>query len=333
MVCATELLSAPLILVALVPALTLSRGVADWPEQGYDGWVLLGMVTLSLLPVIRLFLQTLNAGSIEVAGVSLSFAAASESAAEAVRTATLTENLDTPEDMPLERTSLRSILRALRRAHDSEVTVVDLRQGQTWWETRLFILIAGAARRDRTQAIAFVGERNGTPGTFLGWAPPSRLLAAHLRSDPLLSAAHERARAKTAAWQLGQPLPNPHASVTPSVMLPWGTNQSLPPVENQTPDPAFAFELYLQQNLDRPSPESGRLVTIQRLRELYEVFLVTDSIDAQTPDDAWAEVVLTASPRRFFAVTKAGKFKALIPRDALVAALVTRLVRAEDSPS
>ncbi|MFE7077105.1 hypothetical protein ACFU96_44175 [Streptomyces sp. NPDC057620] len=326
---------APVILVALVVTIAITNVLAGWPQHRYDGRILLGIVILSLLPVILLFVQTLAAsnGSIQLPGVSLSFAGISEAAAGNVRTTTLTENLDTPEDVPVVQTSLRSVLRALRRAHDSDVTVVDLRQGHTWWETRLFILVAGAARRDRPQIIAFVGDRNGRPRVFLGWASPSQLLDMHLSADPTLAEAYEHARVDALKWELGTPAPRLSAAGipnTPYVTLPWNNTEFyLPSLMDERPDPAFAFELFLQQVLDQQSTEPPKHVTVQRLLQLYEPVLVTDSVDAQAGDSAWAQMLAT-SPRRFFAVTAVGQFKSLVPRDALVAAMVARLVAAQN---
>lgn len=138
----------PAVLLILGVTIVITRTAASWPSQRLEGWVLLAIVALSLLPVILLLVQTLatRGGTIQVAGVSLSFAQVSEKVASTLRITTLAENLGTPDDAPVAQSSLRSILRALRRAHDSEVTVVDLRRGRTWWETRLFILVVGAAR-------------------------------------------------------------------------------------------------------------------------------------------------------------------------------------------
>jgi hypothetical protein len=65
-------------------------------------------------------------------------------------------------------------------------------------------------------------------------------------------------------------------------------------------------------------------VTIQRLLQLYEPALVTDSIDMHADVDAWVKL-LGRSQQRFFAVTTADVFNALVPRHALIAALVARL--------
>ena len=175
----------PVVLLILVVTIVITRTVASWPNQRLEGWVLLAIVALSLLPVILLLVQTLatRGGTIQVAGLSLSFAQVSEKVASTLRVTTLAENLGTTEDAPVAQTSLRSILRALRRAHDSEVTVVDLRRGRTWWETRLFILVAGAARRDRPTAIAFIAD-SGTAAVTIGSSLVPDNLAVFISAAP-----------------------------------------------------------------------------------------------------------------------------------------------------
>jgi hypothetical protein len=318
------------VLLVLLVAMAITRTVANWPSQRLEGWVLLAILALSLLPVIMLLVQTLvtRGGTVQVAGLSLSFARVSEEVASALRTTTLAENLGTAEDVPVAQTSLRSILRALRRAHDSEVTVVDLRQGRTWWETRLFILIAGATRRDRPTAIAFIGDRNGKPGAYIGWAPPSRLLDMHVSAVPALGGAYDLALSRAAQWQIGTRGPYQQGQ-QPYVTLPWNNQRfNLPSMMDESSNPAFAFELFLQQDLDGRPEDLRQHVTVQRLLELYEPVLMTDCVDVDADDAAWARL-LASNPRRYFALTSADKFKALVPRDSLMAALVARMVEAE----
>jgi hypothetical protein len=315
----------PVILVALVVGHGVARAILDWPDPRYGGWVLLGIVLLSILPVLLVLDELLATagGSVKVAGVAVSFAATSQELADRVPSATLTENLQTSDDAPVSQSSLRSILRALRSAHDSEVTIVDLRRGQTWWESRLFILVSGAARTGRPQAIAFVGDRNGQEGVFLGWAPPAQLLEAHMSGVPELAHAFAASRAMAELWRLADG--TKAAPGVPAVTLSWQGQLQLPDVDRDTPDPAFAEELFLQLLLDDdPRPEFRRHVTIQRLLQLYEAVLITDHVDVDGTDEAWVEL-LRRSQQRFFAMTKAGVFKGLVPRDALISALVTRL--------
>jgi hypothetical protein len=319
---------APVILVVLIIGVAILQSTAGWPRDAYQGWTFLAVVLLALLPILLVVVQLIakTGGELKVAGVALSFAAASQEAAAAVRTTTLEENLGTSADDAVEKTGLSSVLRALRRARDSDVTVVDLRAGHTWWESRLLILVAGAARRQRPQTLAFVGDRNGRRGIFLGWASPSRLLDLHLASDPSLAEAYSTAVTKAAQWELGKPEPGNPASV----LLPWNRQQwlQLPRVSDASPDPAFAFELFLQEKLEMDPNRQPSFVTIARLQQLYEAALVTDHVGAGSPDEVWIDA-LKREQRPFFAVTADGRLKSVVPREALLTALVIRLAETE----
>jgi hypothetical protein len=317
------------VLIVLLVAVALTKALAGWPNQQLQGWALLAVVVLSLLPIILLLSQTLasRGGTLQLPGLSLSFERVSQEVASSLRTTTLAENLGTQDDFPVTVSSLPSILCALRRARESEVTVIDLRRGRTWWETRLFILVAGAARRDRPQAIAFIGDRNGKSGSYLGWATPARLLDIHLIASPALGEAYDLALSMAAQWQIGVPGAS-QPGTSPYVTLPWNNAQLyLPTMIDDSPDPAYAVELFLQQNLDHQPKNLREYVTIQRLFELYEPVLLTDQVDIDADDAAWARL-LASSPRRYFALTSGDAFKALVPRDSLLAALVARMIEA-----
>lgn len=316
-------------LVLLLVASGVARAVMSWPGEGVQGWVLLGAVTIALLPVLALVVDRVatQGGEVRVAGVALRFAQTSEAVAAATRTTTLAEDLGTPDDRALESSGLRSILRELRRAHDSNVTVVDLRKGDTWWESRLFILVAGAAHRGAPQAIAFVADQGGRTGVFLGWASPARLLERHVAAMPALGEAYRSAVRDAAVWDLTKPDPA-FGPPGQAGRTPWNQNVQLPTVEGGA-DPRFAMELYLQQALESrdPSPLGGPRVTAQRVRELYEAVLRTGHVESDAPDGEWA-ALLASTPGPFVAVTRAGTLRALVARDTLVSALVAALVRA-----
>lgn len=314
------------ILVVLLAALAAAKASASWPGPGAEAWVMIGIAVLALLPVLLVVLDRLSAqgGEVRVAGVSVSFAQASQVAASGVRTTSLAENLGTSVT-GLEATGLRSVLQALRRAHDSEVTVVDLGKGFTWWETRLFILVAGAAYRGAPQAIAFVADLNGRTDAFIGWASPARLLERHMAAVPEFRSAYRDAVRSAAVWDLGEPSP----AAPTSVLLPWNKAVfSLPPMTDDVADPTFAMEMFLQQRLDAyPTPAGARApstVTVQRLRELYEAVLLTDHIDDAATDEEWARLVARTSSR-FLAVTSGEALARLVPRDALIAGLLARM--------
>jgi hypothetical protein len=324
------MVAVPVLLILLLSLLIAVRRVSGWPADAYQGWALLATALLALVPLMLLVVETAvrNRGKISAFGVSLSFSGASNEASAALRTTRLEENLDIQgEEEALQTSGLPSLIAALRRAHDSDVTVVDLQVGRTWWETRLFILVAGAARRGRPRALAFVGERNGQRGVFLGWSSPSRLLDQHLAADDRLRRAYRAAVSLTAQFEMSTP-----ATQSSSCRLtPWGTPTQqicLPPMARGVPDPDFALELFLQQELEHANDQQRRYVSITRLLELYEPVLVTDHVGKGSSEGVWLD--LLRKPRAFFAVTENGVLLSLVARDALMTALVLRLAQAED---
>jgi hypothetical protein len=328
-------IAAPVALLVLLIGVAVLRAATEWPSDDYQGWALLAIVILALVPIILALVDTAvsQRGEIRVWGVSLSFASASQEAAAGVRTATLEENLGITTEEAVGRTSLPVVLRTLRRAHDTDVTVVDLRAGRTWWESRLLVLVAGAAHSGRPLALAFVGERSGTSRAFIGWAEPARLLDLHLKAEPDLASAYAAAVVQTRQWDLGTRGPGPD-----DVVLPWGDALSLPANPDEASDPQFALELFLNSQIEALAPDVyQRHVTIRRLLELYEPALVTDHVETGSDDAVWIDL-LRRSHRPFYATTSGGAFKGLVPRDALFTALVLRLAESAaqghgDSPS
>lgn len=338
---AWAVVAVPATLVVLVVGEALLHDWTGMPGDSHQGWVLLGIVLLSLLPVLLLLLDSLasSGGSFQApGGVKISFEAASARVAATVTTTTLSENLGTVGTEAANQSGMRSILRALRASERTEVTVVDLREGHTWWESRFFILLASAARRRSNQALAVIATDSEQTRTFVGWADPVRLLELHLAAHPILNLAYERAEARYRQWRVslpGQP-DGPPGAPTPFPGMrtaPWGAPApQLPLTVDEEPDPAFGFELFLQNELDQLAvshPDTRNPVTVNRVLELYRAALVTDSVDVSASLEEWVQL-LNGPSRRFFALTSAGVFRALVPRDALLAALVGMLVRAQN---
>jgi hypothetical protein len=337
---AWALAAVPTALVVLVVAEALLNRWTGVPGDSHQGWVLVGIVLLSVLPVLLLLLDNIasSGGSFQApGGVKISFEAASARVAATVTSTTLSENLGTLGTEAANQSGMRSILRALRASERTEVTVVDLRDGHTWWESRFFILVASAARRRSNQALAVIATDNEQPRRFVGWADPMRLLELHLAAHPVLNLAFQRAEALHLQWQAS--LPNgpdvPAGVPTPlpgSRTPPWGATQLwLPQPVDEPSDPEFGFELFLQQELENLAvahPALRNTVTVNRVLELYRAALVTDSVDVGATIDEWVQL-LNGPSRRFFALTSSSAFRALVPRDALLAALVGTLVRAQ----
>ncbi|MGH3371619.1 MAG: hypothetical protein ACRDPR_16630, partial [Nocardioidaceae bacterium] len=177
----------PLLLVVLLVVWGLSRELLHF-EGASAGWVLLGIVLLSLVPVLLVILDGLaqSGGSVEVGQVKLALTAAATAQNLVVlpRNVTQQENIAGSATRSITDSSSMQILETLRRARASRVVAIDLEDGTAWWESRLLIVSAGAVRLGRPEVVVFTATREGQQDRFVGWGHPADLLSRLLQANP-----------------------------------------------------------------------------------------------------------------------------------------------------
>src|SRR5262249_8735120 len=194
---------------------------------------------------------------------------------------------------PVTESDLPSIFAALG-PKGTEVGVIDLEQGQAWWETRLLILVAGAARLGKPPGTGFIANDGGTPGVFQGWAPPEPLLAALLQAEIEFRKSFDDADA-AARQAIQQPGHKPPAIQPAGQII------------------NFTFEEKLAGELGKLEMQRARPVSIVRLQELFRPVLRMKAIEETSP----AETQLTAffeGNASYIAITDKGCYKSLLPQ-------------------
>jgi hypothetical protein len=320
---------APILFIILVVGLALLRQLVQWPPPALDQWVLLAILLVSLLPVLLAVLDLVaeRGGAVSFRGVTLDF-----SAARAAPSYAVPHNIGLP-GTPVSDSGTENIVEALRGAATSEVIVVDLEDGDAWWETRLLVLIAGAARLGSPDAVVFVAADGGVRGRFQGWAAPSALLPPLLRADRRYRETYHRAKAWAGRWDLAEPAVTPQPAAgrarppePPPPKLPAAITAPHPriAVEDGLPS-AFAFERLLQSELgmhvEEPEKQKPRTIGIFRLEELFRPVLRTSFVDEDWLAEQKVEAIL-ATEEPFIAVTQAGRYLRLIPRVTGLAAVL-----------
>lgn len=313
---------------------------------------LLVAVLLGLVPVILVILGGVR--SVEAAGVTVAFAAVQDVVSTSgVITARslIADNLGNPPGSVMDSGS-DNIIDSLKDAVGNYCVVIDLKEGEEWWETRLLVLVSGAVRRGFPKAVVFTCATADQARSFLGWSNPSELLRRILARDPVLSDAFQDANRDWMLWQLGA-----HAQHGAQRILPWAPSgkmqtylapdPSLAPLAQQTatgnyelPWPStdlqstpwvmredgFEAERLLLSRLAPheiiPSPWS---LTEARVRELFGSVLHTGSVDPQDDEATWVEMIL-GSTADFFAVTRGHQFVNLVPRRTAVNAVLLAMV-------
>jgi hypothetical protein len=323
-----------LLLVLLLLALVGLREANALPDDRISVWLLLGAVLVSLVPV---FLSVLDAvagsgGTFEApGGVRISFAAVEMAAQVEVSRTNIASNLGGTPGVNVADTGGATILQTLKPVLGSDVAVLDLGEGQEWWQTRLLLLAAGATRLGHPRVLVFTATVSGRTRQFIGWASPSELLRLYLSNGhPQLQLAYRKAQVDAARWALGEPTGD-----AGPVTLPW-TLPGGPTLATMYPPGAPPPELIPEQFLlarlailEPPSPDPlpELAVTVPLLRRLFTAVLREGSVQRGDPDERWREAILDGTDD-YLAVTEHGAYVTLVSRQAAINAVLRSLVPA-----
>ncbi len=321
-----SIITAVLILVCLAVFLVISKKFFHWPSRESETTVLVTIITISFLPVLFAILDAMfeRGGIVEYGKLKVDFSQAPRSGLPDV---TVPVNIGVPGQSVTDSSTME-ILDALKTATACDVVVVDLEEGEAWWETRLLVLLAGAARMNKPDKIVFVGTDGGTKRRFQGWAPPLELLEKLLRCDPQYAESFYASRAATKQWELIEPV---GAGQVPA-LFPWMQGlASLHPwmaTEHNTglPNPLFAEQL-LQSELGSKIENTPNLRTINliRLREIFGPVLHTETLDENWSQDRQVSAFFE-SDIETLAIVRKGEYVALVSRLTLLNSIVGKSI-------
>jgi hypothetical protein len=330
-----------LALVALLLAIAILRAISSWPSAQSETVVLIGVLLLSLLPIALALLDAIieRGAVIEYGKAKIDFSRSKEKHIAGI---TVAPNIGV-KGQPVTDSGTTQILDTLRQATSSEVVIVDLEDGQAWWETRLLVLLAGAVRHRKPDKIVFVGKDANIDRRFQGWSYAEDLL------PPLVAAHPQYARSLYSAWAAArqfemvepQDTPDPAAVAVPPPIPPVWISGRLASAyawmafdaATGLPNKLFA-EQVLQSDLGQKieTQQAGpRRITLSRLEELFRAVLNKDSIDLSWPPDRQLKAFL-GNEAAFIAVTLRGTYAALVSHAALANEVLTSLASADGSP-
>jgi hypothetical protein len=317
------LVAVALVLVSVLAVVAGLRAIPKWPGSQSDNVVLIGILLLSLLPIVLALLDVIieRGGVVEYGGVKIDFAQSKEKGMVGI---TIAPNIGV-QGQPVTDSSTMQILETLRQATNCDMVIIDLEDGQAWWETRLFVLLAGAVRLGRPDKIVFVAKDASIDHRFQGWSHPGDLLPRILAAHPQYERSLQAAWAADAQWNLVEPLDAaiPTVPVPPSPTWlsgrlatghPWMAFDSATGLHNQL----FA-EQVLQHDLGQKieTQEGPRSVTLTRFEELFRPVLNREHIDLSWSQSRQFEVFM-ASDAPFIAITSNDKYSAIASRQQLL---------------
>ena len=191
--------------IVLLPASVMA---VLWPASqeitGFEFsiWILIVAVLVGLLPVILVVLG--GVGSVEAGGVKIAFAAVQEvvtKSSDVDTRALLAYNLGQPPGQVQDSAS-DTVIETLSAAVGNDFVVLDLQEGEAWWETRLLLLVTGATRLHNPKAVAFTSATPDRARTFIGWAKPVDIQRRLLDTHEAFRIAYQRAERDTLIHKL-----------------------------------------------------------------------------------------------------------------------------------
>lgn len=321
------------LLVGLWFIVALVRTFAGWPSANSEQAVLIGVLVLSVLPILLAVLDvSIDRGAVlEYKGVKIDF---SRVHGIGMRAVTVPVNIGV-RGQSVTDSSTTQILDALRQATSCDVAIVDLEEGQAWWETRLLVLLAGAERLKRPEKIVFVGTDAGRSQRFQGWAHAPELLRQLLQAHPQYLRSFQAARAAARQWDLVEPtnpvLPGQPVSPPPQPL--WISGRLATAHGWMAFDGATGLrnEMLAEQLLASDlgdQVESGNAPTkvdLIRLQTLFKPVLATQTVDQSWPADRQMSALLDGDAT-YIAATQDGKYLTMTSRLQLLSEVLSALV-------
>ncbi len=310
------------LLVGLLIITSILRYFTGWPPASSDSLVLVGILLVSLLPIVLAIVDILieRGGVVEYGNIKIDF---SKVQRQGVTSITVPANIGV-RGQPVIDTGTANILDALGQAISNSIVIIDLEDGQAWWETRLLVLLSGAQRLGCPDKIVFVATKSGKPQSFIAWANPCDLFKCLLKANPKYLRAYYVTKAVSSQWGLVEPLyPVPPQNVQLPNALPWmqaeAQHKTWMAFDQKTGLPNELFEEQVLQNeLGREieSQEGGKFITITSLRELFESVLNRNHVDQNWPVEEQMKGYFE-DDASVIAITENGTYSSLVSRLAV----------------
>ncbi|HUG67048.1 MAG TPA: hypothetical protein VMM76_04825 [Pirellulaceae bacterium] len=322
------------LLVLLLPAVAVLHTKLDWPSEKYETAGYVVAIVLSSLPMILALLDVFieRGGTIEYGSVKIALSRMSQIGMPDV---IVPVNIGIPGRAVADSGS-HEILDALKRATSCEFVIVDLEDGQAWWETRLLVLVAGAQRIGKPGKILFVGDEDGKEHQFLGWAEPHDVLPRLLQASRIYRQSFYASQAAARQWEMVETqLPvEDHQPGTVPAKPEWincglALNYQGMAFDNDTglPNKLLAEQLLQNELGSKIERLAGpRNVSTARLDDLFGPLLHKDRIDQNWPVQQQLEAFF-ASDAPYIAITQDGKYSTFVSRFTMLNEMLRTIIQ------
>lgn len=321
------------LLISMVAMLVLLRSIFDWPRETSETIVYTILLAIGAAPLALAIFDSVvqRGGVIQYRDIKLDF---SQSTTAGLSGITMPANIAV-HSRPLDDSSTSEILNVLGKAVGCDVVVIDLEDGQAWWETRLLVLLAGAVRLTRPQKVAFVAKDAGRNKMFQGWSHPHELLPLLLDAHPQYRRSYYAAQASAEQWKLVEPAPAGVPGVHPLWLHGLAAQHASKAFDIKTGLPNLLLaEQLLASDLGQrvEHEEAPKKINLVRLEELFRPVLHTEQIDETWPPEQQLDAFFS-SQDDYLAITRTGQYATLVSRLTILSGFMKTMMEKNMAPN
>ncbi|MCI0392740.1 MAG: hypothetical protein MOB07_28750 [Acidobacteria bacterium] len=309
------LLAAVIIWLVLALIFVATRAYLGWPTNDSLKLAALIVISLGLIPLaLRLIdFAASRRAVVDIKGFKIDFSRVDLDQPEVRReTAGIPDNIGVSGPI-FSDASPMNIIQTLKEATKNEIVVIDLKDGDAWWVTRLLALAAGAVRAGSPNTFVFIGMNENRSHQFLGWAESKRVLDSILRANP------EYDRRYLRAMQISQQvfmygnrefMPQQPPTFEPNVDVERYLNEEYTSLGSAVTEQILMDQLATKLLTPLLETPPDRL-TLGRLNDLFGHCLNPTSIDLNWSKDAQiAKLLESVTP--YVALVKEGRYHSII---------------------
>ena len=307
------------LLITILLIVAFIKKVLGWPSDKSENTVLIGVLIISLLPIFLSVIDLLikHKGTFEYKGIKLDFSVVKNFGTFGFEMPANIENEN--HIFESKQDAIVDVLDALSLSHVSEhdVIVIDIGKN-SWWETRLLIVLTGASRLQKSTRIVFLNSDYDVENNYIGWGFANELLRELLSANQNYKKSFYRARA--AATQLELLSPDDAHKDNQQSHPPWIQEGSLADKNRNIAldylsetDDRFLVEKLLFSEVKENFEDIPKIMTLENLKKLFCQVLKDEQID-QNWSDAYKQDSFFRSQESYIAITQHGKYQSLVPK-------------------
>jgi hypothetical protein len=169
-----SVLAIPVIWILFGVIFSLTQKYANWPAKDASNLIITIVVIVSVIPLILVLLDFFasKGAVIDTKLGKIDFSKINLDRSEIKR-----ESFGLPDNIGISGpkvsdTAPMDIIKALKNGINYEVVVINIKDGNACWVTRLLALSAGAIRAGAPEILVFIGKKENTENTFPAWSMP-----------------------------------------------------------------------------------------------------------------------------------------------------------------